>query len=311
MASHGILPLYYKNSKPTGLSGPTKSWKDNYLLVVVFVGFLILIAGTFWFLPPLEDKDADYEKTYGRFTGNPASYMTDVGIPSEPTLEPPEATENVEGGRIVPAVWKEEKEGKEEGGKVDSLKDGKEIGVAEVEQGDRLKVPVRLEDIKVGGQGEMFQKRPPESPRPPAEGGHPEPSEERDPVKVVLDITDEEADVDGVSDTEAEERRKKIIDVRSVLFRSRYLAVPLRSYVGVVLIASPADLCCHPNPLPIESSIGDQNLCAYAHNCNVEVVLTGAVSFPFDKLHVCCVPVFIHSWELPVYHPYSPFLWLL
>ena len=89
MASQGTLPYYYKNSKPVGLvSGPGKTWKDNYLLVVVFVGFVILIAGTFWFLPPLEGEDSDYEKTYGRFTGNAASYITDVVVPSEPTLAP-------------------------------------------------------------------------------------------------------------------------------------------------------------------------------------------------------------------------------
>lgn len=221
MASHGSLPLYYKNSKPTGLSGPAKSWKDNYLLVVVFVGFIILIAGTFWFLPPLEDKDADYEKTYGRFTGNPAAYITDPVIPSEPTLEPPEVTEKekptekigVEIDEVVGMKRPEE----EEGGR------GKERGrdrerVREKERGKEE------EEGKEGGKDEEKERE--DGPKqtvhvkPPSEGHNDvisfrketdppsEPSRSSETVRPV---------VGGASnqppDPEAEERKRKVVEV--------------------------------------------------------------------------------------------------
>ena len=38
------LPLYYKNSKPTG-PPPSKKWKEYYLIGILFVAFIILIAG--------------------------------------------------------------------------------------------------------------------------------------------------------------------------------------------------------------------------------------------------------------------------
>lgn len=213
MASHGTLPLYYKNSKPTGLSGPAKSWKDNYLLVVVLVGFLILIAGTFWFLPPLGDKDGDYEKTYGRFMGNPASYITDVVIPSEPTLEPPEATGKAEGGNGEVG----ERRLTEEGGRKNA---GMEPNEPKVEE------PVRLEE-KGRGQVQSFHKQPPSTSEATTEPTTSEPPSSLEPLE--QDDPDEESKekeepsevrggekgvVDEVaSDPEAEERRKKVVEV--------------------------------------------------------------------------------------------------
>lgn len=215
MASHGSLPLYYKNSKPTGLPGPTKSWKDNYLLVVVFVGFMILIAGTFWYLPPLEDKDSDYEKTYGRFTGNPSSYITDVVIPSEPTLEPPEATAEVS----------QEEEGHLEdvGGRVE---DDDMVVIDGVEIKDNVdkfveNVPVRLEDLIGEKDAQIFEKqpsettgppettRPPETERPPEENKVNEHHNEGAPAVYVVPADSE----DGAKDLEADERRRKVVEV--------------------------------------------------------------------------------------------------
>ena len=141
------LPLYYKNSKPVGLPVSAKTWKDNYLLVIVLVGFMVLIAGTFWFLPPVEDKDTDYERTYGRFTGNPAAYITDAVVPSEPTLFPPVTSRRVEDR-------KEEKE-KERGKVTESVteskapvtvkSDGKDEKKEQKEE--KVKFPVKLEDL--------------------------------------------------------------------------------------------------------------------------------------------------------------------
>ena len=215
MASRGTLPLYYKNSKPTsGLSGPAKSWKDNYLLVVVFVGFIILIAGTFWFLPPMGDKDADYEKTYGRFTGNPAAYMTDPVIPSEPTLEPPEATvksvnaqeTHAGGGEEArePANGREP-EGGEEAVKGEMLERGNEKD-SEVRKNSQ--VPVKLEDIIAKENDvkrpQLFEKAKSEPPTV---------------ANVVADTAvKKEPAVVPVSrqtdDIVAEERRKKVVEVR-------------------------------------------------------------------------------------------------
>ena len=210
MASRGTLPLYYKNSKLTsGLSGPAKSWKDNYLLVVVFVGFIILIAGTFWFLPPMGDKDADYEKTYGRFTGNPAAYMTDPVIPSEPTLEPPEATVksvNAGGGEEVrePVNGREPEEG-EEAVKGEMVEGGNEKD-SEVRKNSQ--VPVKLEDI-IAKEKEM--ERPQSFEKAMSE-----------PPTVATVVADtavkKEPAVVPVSrqtdDIVAEERMKKVVEVR-------------------------------------------------------------------------------------------------
>lgn len=196
MASNGSLPLYYKNFKATGLSGPAKSWKDNYLLVVVFVGFIILIAGTFWFLPPLEDKDADYEKTYGRFTGNPAAYITDPVIPSEPTLEPPESTEKKKTTEELEPPGINIKE------VVGEKPDDKGEEEEEREREERLKEPVYLSDLdKEDKEAKLFEKHatdlpsdassPSEAVRPVAVGGAAKP----------------------VTDPEAEERKQKVVEV--------------------------------------------------------------------------------------------------
>ena len=209
MASHGTLPLYYKNSKPTGLPGPAKSWKDNYLLVVVLVAFLILIAGTFWFLPPLGDKDADYERTYGRFTGNPASYITDVVIPSEPTLVPPEATGNRE-----TAGGQGEKELDGNGGR------GGEPGIKEVID------PIQVGDVEKGDrQVKEFDKHPPSTEHsetttsePPSSPESSRPPEQEGGVGeggnvVAAEEGGEEMAADPVLDPVAEERRKKVVEV--------------------------------------------------------------------------------------------------
>lgn len=212
MASHGSLPLYYKNSKPTGLSGPAKSWKDNYLLVVVFVGFIILIAGTFWFLPPLEDKDADYEKTYGRFTGNPSAYITDPVIPSEPTLEPPEATEKEKPTEKI-GVYINEVVDMKRPGEVVGEGRGREEGRWREEERGRGKEGRKEE----GGEKEDIPKEPLHV-KPPSEE-HNEfkkhqtdpPSETSRPSETVRPA------VGGASnqapDPEAEERKRKVVEV--------------------------------------------------------------------------------------------------
>ena len=232
MASHGSLPLYYRNSKPTGLPGPTKSWKDNYLLVVVFVGFIILIAGTFWFLPPLEDKDADYEKTYGRFTGNPSSYITDAVIPSEPTLEPPEATEKDEGGGREER-WKGVEVGVVEERPHRHGERGEEEGEKEVEFEKNVKPPVRLEElIGDGNRGREFEKHrggppreetsPPDPDDPPDANNPPEGVVDNNEGNVdVAAAMNEAEDVDTptdeakeqVQDIVTEERRRKVVEV--------------------------------------------------------------------------------------------------
>lgn len=191
MASNGSLPLYYKNFKPTGLPGPAKSWKDNYLLVVVFVGFIILIAGTFWFLPPLEDKDADYEKTYGRFTGNPAAYITDPVIPSEPTLEPPEST----------GKKKLTEELEPPGVNIEEVVGEKPEDKGEREREERPKEPVHLPDINKDKGANLFQKH---STDPPSDASSP--SETVRPVMVG-------GVAKPVADPEAEERKQKIVEV--------------------------------------------------------------------------------------------------
>ena len=71
------LPLYYKNSKPTGPRTSIKKWKEYYLLVITIVGFIILIAGVLWFVPGLEE-DKSYNKAYDSFT---ALGSIDVTIP--------------------------------------------------------------------------------------------------------------------------------------------------------------------------------------------------------------------------------------
>ena len=203
-----------------GLPSASKSWKDNYLLVVVLVGFLILIAGTFWFLPPLEDKDADYERTYGRFTGNPASYITDPVIPSEPTLVPPEATAREAGkgeegkgvvvGVNIPEEGKEggrkEVEGKEQGGKDEDRK---------------VATPMKLEDLIAQEEGkkkgpQVFDKQ--DSPTT----GTAASESQTDRMEVIeTRETDTEREGGGVAqvvDPVNEERRKKVVEV-SVLGR--------------------------------------------------------------------------------------------
>ena len=232
MASHGTLPLYYKNSRPTGLSaGPGKSWKDNYLLLVVFMGFVVLIAGTFWFLPPLDDKDSDYEKTYGRFAGNAA--ITDaVVIPTEPTLVPSE-----EPGRRGKEEkhWEGEKEGGEGGRKEESE-------IIEV-----VKQPVQLKDlIKEDKPVQVSDKNP----QPPAHGS-PEisqtpqttkPPETTRPPETTQPPASESVEVGqqsreggngaepgvgegGATDPGVEEKRRKIIEVGSIFF---YEIMPLK-----------------------------------------------------------------------------------
>ena len=62
------LPLYYKNSKPTGPTSTTKRWKEYYLLVITIVGFVILIAGVLWFVPGIEEGRS-YDRAYDSFTG--------------------------------------------------------------------------------------------------------------------------------------------------------------------------------------------------------------------------------------------------
>ena len=212
MASRGTLPLYYKNSRPVGLpAGPGKSWKDNYLLAVVFVGFVILIAGTFWFLPPLDDKDSDYEKTYGRFTGNAA--ITDAVMPTEPTLVPSQDTgRRGEGGEVGEVLH--------EGGRMER---GENVEV--VKQPIRIKdlveaqKPVQVFDKNLRPPSAMSRETPQTSTGPPETTKPPETT--RPPPPPVSDSQSREGGngaEEGVGDEEAadpgvEEKRRKIIEV--------------------------------------------------------------------------------------------------
>ena len=218
MASHGSLPLYYKNSKPTGLSsGPGKSWKDNYLLVVVLVAFVILIAGTFWFLPPLDDKDSDYEKTYGRFTGNAASYITDVVVPSEPTLVPPGATR----WRVGGGGEGKGREGEGVGIKEPLQRDDRDRDVKEFERNRRPPVSETSRNPETTKSPETSRPpettkapettRPPRTTSPPPRTTSPPPPQS---LKEEGQLPDEGAEpVGGASETSVEEKRRKVVEV--------------------------------------------------------------------------------------------------
>ena len=80
------LPLYYKNSKPTG-PPPSKKWKEYYLIGILFVAFIILIAGVLWFVPDVE-VNLSYDRAYDSFTGGIDT--TQPTLLSEPTLTPTE-----------------------------------------------------------------------------------------------------------------------------------------------------------------------------------------------------------------------------
>ena len=77
------LPLYYKNSKPTGPRTSTKKWKEYYLLVITIVGFIILIAGVLWFVPGLEE-DKSYIKAYDSFTALGSIDVTNPNLKPTP-----------------------------------------------------------------------------------------------------------------------------------------------------------------------------------------------------------------------------------
>lgn len=83
------LPLYYKNGKPVGPPTPRR-WKEVYLLFIVFVGFIIMIAGVLWFVPPVEDDE--WRSTYYGF--NPSAVTDVAGMPYRPTLESLVPSEN-------------------------------------------------------------------------------------------------------------------------------------------------------------------------------------------------------------------------
>jgi len=76
------LPLYYKNSKPTG-PPPSKKWKEYYLIGILFVAFIILIAGVLWFVPDVE-VNLSYDRAYDSFTGGLDT--TQPTLLSEPSL---------------------------------------------------------------------------------------------------------------------------------------------------------------------------------------------------------------------------------
>ena len=59
------LPLYRTSLRPRQAS--TKRWKEYYLLVILFVGFIVLFAGVLWFVPNVEE-DLNYKKAYQTFT---------------------------------------------------------------------------------------------------------------------------------------------------------------------------------------------------------------------------------------------------
>ena len=78
------LPLYYKNSKPTGPSQyASKKWKEYYLIGILFVAFIVLIAGVLWFVPDTEVYQS-FDRAYNSFTGGVDS--TQPTLLSEPKL---------------------------------------------------------------------------------------------------------------------------------------------------------------------------------------------------------------------------------
>ena len=79
------LPLYYKNGKPVG--PPSKRWKENYLFLLVFVAFVVLLTGNLWFVPNVDESTTEYGRSYDKF--NPSGVTTSINVaPSEPTLAP-------------------------------------------------------------------------------------------------------------------------------------------------------------------------------------------------------------------------------
>lgn len=79
------LPLYYKNSKPTGPAQyASKKWKEYYLVGILFVAFVVLIAGVLWFVPDTEVYQS-FDRAYSSFSAGLDS--TQPTLLSEPKLE--------------------------------------------------------------------------------------------------------------------------------------------------------------------------------------------------------------------------------
>ena len=79
------LPLYYKNSKPTGPAQyASKKWKEYYLIGIVFVAFVVLIAGILWFVPDTEVFQ-NFDRAYSSFSAGLDS--TQPTLLSEPKLD--------------------------------------------------------------------------------------------------------------------------------------------------------------------------------------------------------------------------------
>ena len=84
------LPLYYKNGKPVG--PPVKRWKENYLFLLVFVAFVVLLAGNLWLVPESGESSTEYSKF------NPSGVLSSLTLePSLATLiEPPDDERNLD-----------------------------------------------------------------------------------------------------------------------------------------------------------------------------------------------------------------------
>lgn len=79
------LPLYYKNSKPTGPAQyASKKWKEYYLIGILFVAFVVLIAGILWFVPDTEVFQ-NFDRAYSSFSAGLDS--TQPTLLSEPKLD--------------------------------------------------------------------------------------------------------------------------------------------------------------------------------------------------------------------------------
>lgn len=80
------LPLYYKNGK--AVAPPLKRWKENYLFLLVFVAFVVLLTGNLWLVPEPDESSTEYSKF------NPSGALSSLNV--EPFAETLDDSDRVE-----------------------------------------------------------------------------------------------------------------------------------------------------------------------------------------------------------------------